>query len=94
MTNLWLVIIGLVTLAAVYVVLPVASDALRRFRAKRRVTCPETGTDAEVGVDARHAALTAAYGHPRPRVKGCSLWPERQGCDGKCLGRLEEAGRR
>ena len=89
MTNPWIVLVGIVVVALVYVVLPVVGDAFRRFRAARRVTCPEAGVAAEVGIDAPHAALTAAYRDPELRVRSCSLWPQRDGCAQRCIGEAE-----
>jgi len=86
MTDPWLVIAGIVALAVGYVLIPVVADALARFRTPRRVSCPESGTGAEVEVDASYAALTAAIRVPVARVKRCSLWPARLGCAQRCLG--------
>ncbi len=81
----WIVLPAIVAIAVVYVLLPVVGEVFARFRAKRAVTCPETGTNAKIGVDARWAAVTAAFRHPLLRVKTCSLWPERGGCEQSCL---------
>ena len=86
MSNPWTVLAGLAGIAVLYVLLPVMGDAFARFRGSRGLRCPETGTTAEVGVDAGHAALTAVYGEPDVRVGSCSLWPERQGCAQRCVG--------
>src|SRR5579864_6791150 len=51
--------------------------AYRKFRGKRIVTCPETGTPATVELDGGHAALTAVFGEPSLRLKACSRWPEK-----------------
>ena len=86
----WVVLAAIVGVAVGYVLLPVAGDVFLRFRSKRRVTCPEAGADAEVGVDATRAALTAAFRHPVLKIKACSLWPERKGCEQGCVDHLEE----
>ena len=36
-------------------------------------------------LDAKRAAFTAAFRHPVLRVKNCSLWPKRSGCQQSCL---------
>lgn len=79
-----LVILAVIALGALYVVLPVVSGAYRRYRGVKRPVCPETGEAAEVTLDARHAAVTAAFGQPDLQVTGCSRWPERHGCDQGC----------
>jgi hypothetical protein len=80
-----LLLAGIVLVGLVYVLLPVMGDAHARFRRRRRVRCPETGTGAEVQLDARHAALTAAFGDPAVRVARCSLWPRRGRCGEGCV---------
>lgn len=90
MTTPLTVLAAIVALAIVYVLLPVTVEAFLRFRARRQLTCPETGMNAEVGVDARLAGFTAAFRHPVLRIKSCSLWPKRAGCGQACLGQLEE----
>ncbi len=86
----WIVIAAIVAVAVCYVLLPVVADTFRRFRGKKSVTCPETGRQAEVGIDAGRAAWTSAFGRALLRVKNCSLWPERKGCEQDCV-RLPEA---
>jgi len=87
---------AIISLAAVYVLVPVAADAFRRFRTRRSLRCPETGREAEVGIDAGRAALTSAFGRALLRVKSCSLWPERKACAQDCVrseSEVEEARR-
>ncbi len=86
----WILLAAIVAVAVVYVLLPVAVEAFLRFRARRRLTCPETGMNAEVGVDARVAGFTAAFRHSVLRVKSCSLWPKRAGCGRACLANFDE----
>lgn len=93
MGNPWTLIATLLGLAALYVLLPVGLDTFRRFRKKRVVSCPETGRDAEVGVDAFGAALGSTVGRRRPpSIRECSLWPERKDCPQTCLRALAEEG--
>lgn len=81
----WIVLAAIVALAVAYVLLPVVAAVFLRFRGTRELACPETGATAKVGADARWAALTAAFRHPVLRVKNCSLWPGRRGCEENCL---------
>jgi len=78
-------IVLLLMLASIYFVAPLAVTTFRRYRGKRRVTCPETRRACEVEVDARHAAFTAALSHPVVRVKSCSRWPAREDCGQACM---------
>ena len=92
----WIVIAAIVAVAVCYVLLPVVADTFRRFRGKKSVTCPETGRQAEMGIDAGRAAWTTAFGRALLRVKNCSLWPERKGCEQDCVrseSEVEEARR-
>lgn len=60
--------------------------ALQEWSAPRQAICPRDNSRVEVQVDARSAARTAAFGVPiHVRVSGCSHWPERAGCDQRCL---------
>ena len=91
-----IVVTAIIALAAVYVLVPVAADTFRRYRTKKSLRCPETGREAEVGIDAGRAALTSAFGRALLRVKNCSLWPERKECAQDCVrsaSEVEEARR-
>jgi hypothetical protein len=89
MSDPWIVLVGIAVIAAGYVLLPVAYDAWVRFRGGRQVRCPETGEEAEIGLDARRAALSAMFGHPDTRVQHCSRWPARRGCQQGCVSAIE-----
>lgn len=88
--NPWVVLAAIVAVALAYVLLPVVLEAFLRFRTKRQLPCPEIGTTAEVGLDARWAAFTSAFRSPLLRVKSCSLWPEKGRCEQDCVAPLEE----
>jgi hypothetical protein len=81
----WIVLGALLALGLLYVLVPLVADTYRRFRSRRMLRCPETGTQAEVGIDASRAALTSALGRPQLRAEDCSLWPEKKGCGQECL---------
>ena len=82
-------IVLLITLAALYFVVPFVVGTYIRYRGKRVITCPETRQPAAIEVDAGHAALTAAVGHPDLRLKSCTRWPEREDCGQECLLQVE-----
>lgn len=67
------------------------ASAWLRFRSRFVVTCPADRSPASVIVDAVHAAVTAWKGTPRLRLRGCSHWPERGGCDQLCLTQIRTA---
>ena len=83
--NPLLLIAGIVAMGFVFVVAPVAIDAYRQYRYRKVITCPQTHGLAEVSLKAGMAALGAACGQPVIRVRSCSLWPKRKGCDEKCV---------
>jgi len=62
-----------------------------KFRGVRLVRCSETAKPAAVEVDAKHAALSGVIGKLNLRLKSCSRWPERQGCEYECLAQIEAA---
>ena len=57
----------------------------RRSRSARQITCPEANCAATIQLNALHAAAMHARGDTARRVKACSLWPDRQGCQQACL---------
>jgi hypothetical protein len=85
MTDVMLLLAVLGGIAVLYVLVPVIVSAFLQYRGRRTVRCPETGTSAEVQIDAGHAALTAVPGPPDLLVRDCSRWPERADCGQDCL---------
>jgi len=65
--------------------------ARSKYGGTRPVTCPETGKRALVEVDALHASLTSAVGHPDIRLEHCSRWPLNEQCGQECLVDLDVA---
>jgi hypothetical protein len=84
-TNPLLLIAGIVAFGLVAVVAPIVIDVYRQYRYRKVITCPESHGLAEVTLNAGLAALGAAVGRPVIRVKRCSLWPKREGCDENCV---------
>jgi hypothetical protein len=82
-------VIVIVTLAALYFVVPMVIGTYIRYRGTRVIICPETKKPAAVEVDVRHAAVTAATSRPDLRLRSCSRWPERQDCGQECLLQIE-----
>lgn len=77
--------IVLALVAMVFVVIDYRR-ALQEWSAPRHTICPRDNTSVDVQVDAHAAARTAAFGVPiHVRLSGCSHWPERAGCDQRCL---------
>ncbi|MFQ5847708.1 MAG: hypothetical protein ACE5IQ_08605 [Candidatus Methylomirabilales bacterium] len=85
MSTPWLVILAILTVAALYVLLPLITHTFLRYRPTRHLRCPETAEAADVSVDAPRAAFSAALGPPRLRVQRCSLWPKRKDCAQACV---------
>ena len=85
MKTMLITIAMVVALGGLYVLLPLVINTFQRYRNKRVKICPETGSLAEVDIDARRAALTSAIGRPHLRIKNCTLWPKKKGCGEDCL---------
>lgn len=81
---------ALVLLVAVHSV-HAALRAYKLYGGIRVMACPESGQTAAMEVDALHAALTAALGRPRLRLRSCSRWPERRDCGSDCVKSFELA---
>lgn len=78
-------VVVIITLAALYVLLPVAHHTFQRYRKKRTISCPETKGLTEVDIDAPRAAFFSAFGKPLLKVKNCTLWPKKKGCSEDCV---------
>jgi len=92
--NPWLILLGLVLVALVYVVAPVGAAALAHYRRPWRLKCPRAGTEAQIKVNALQAAVTEVLGRGGRSIERCSLWPSQQGCREECLALPPEALRR
>ena len=83
-------IIALVAaIAGLYVFLRIFIKTYLKFRGKMIVPCPETGENAAVEVDAKHAAISTALRVRDLRLQQCSRWPERQDCGQEGLAQIE-----
>jgi nucleotide-binding universal stress UspA family protein len=94
--NAWPVLLAILALALAFVCVPIAFTTYGHWRRPWRLTCPHTGSVAQMQVGARRAALGAMLGR-RPEIERCSLWPTRAGCDQACatiptLGRAMRPG--
>jgi hypothetical protein len=63
---------------------------LARYRKKRLLTCPDSGTIALVDIQEVPPADKRAAGVFFLKVKNCQLWPERRECKRECLPRCTE----
>ena len=63
----------------------------QRFGGERVIICPETGKQAMVEVDVKHAALTSLVGQTDLRLENCWRWPLREDCGQECLLQLDGA---
>jgi hypothetical protein len=86
-----LAIVLILAAGAILVVVPTILTTFFEYRSLRRVSCPELGRTAVIGVDAAKAARNSLFGRIRLRVESCSFWPARRGCDQACLESLEPA---
>jgi len=60
--------------------------ALADAGGSHEIICPRDGRPATIAFDARRAARTEAFGIPHHlRLTTCTFWPEREGCDQRCI---------
>jgi nucleotide-binding universal stress UspA family protein len=83
--NPWVILLGIVVLAALYVVLPVVATTIAHYRRAWRLRCPSEGATAQIRIDAKRAAIGEALGRPALEVARCSLWPRLRLCTQACL---------
>ena len=90
MTVVYLIAVTLVA-GVIYFGIRYFVRASRQFGGARVITCPETGKQAMVEVDAPRAALTSLVGQTDIRLESCWRWPLRQDCGQECLLQLDVA---
>lgn len=83
--NVWVILLGIVVIAALYVVLPVAATTFSHYRRAWRLRCPADGAAAQIVIDAPRAALGEALGRPTLQIAHCSLWTKLRLCKQECL---------
>lgn len=87
-------LMGCVIMLGIVVALVAASRTERTYallRGWRLVTCPATGGQAAVDIDAGKAAIASIGGEARIEVLDCSLWPQRRACAQTCGREVEES---
>ena len=78
-------IAAIITLAVLFVLVPVVIHTFQAYRKKRVLRCPDSDRLAEGDIDASRAAVSSAFGRTLLKVKNCTLWPKRKGCAESCL---------
>lgn len=74
---------------------PAAAAGVRAYRAfggLRQVSCPETAEAVLVRIQVARAIASRLSGGNELRLKSCSRWPGRQGCDQACRSQLCKLG--
>src|SRR5512141_3241215 len=84
MTVLSLLIVALIGVA-IYFGIRFFVRARQQFSGERVIICPETGKQAIVELDTRHAAITSLFGQTDLRLDNCARWPIKQDCGQECL---------
>jgi hypothetical protein len=70
---------------------PAAAAGVRAYRAfggLREVTCPETEESVQVRIQVANAIASRITGGNELRLKSCSRWPAKQGCDQACVSQI------
>jgi hypothetical protein len=83
--NAWIVLLGIVIIAALYVLLPAMVATWSYYRRAWRVRCPAEGAGARIVIDAPRAAIGEALGRRGLEIARCSLWPTLTLCKQECL---------
>jgi hypothetical protein len=81
-----------VSTAVVAVSIPAALAGVRVYRTLgevREVSCPETMKEAIVRIQVARAIASTLSGGNELRLKSCSRWPEKRGCDQACLAQVK-----
>lgn len=91
--NPWIVLLGLMVVALVFVLVPVGASAFAQWRRPVRLTCPRAGTEAQIRVPAMGAAIASLFGWDAAGIERCSLWQVVGDCREECLA-LPESSRR
>lgn len=84
----------LVSATCVMASAPVAWAAVHGYRlygGLRLVTCPEKVEAAIVKINATRAIASKLAGRNDLRLRSCSRWPEKKGCNQACLAQLKAA---
>jgi hypothetical protein len=79
------------TTATFLISVPAAAAGVRAYRAfggLREISCPETMEAALVRIHVTRAIASRVSGGNELRLKACSRWPGRQGCDQACVSQL------
>lgn len=79
---------AIATTASIMVSVPAAAAGVRAYRlfgGLREVSCPETAEAVLVRIDVARAIASRLSGRNELRLRSCSRWPGRQGCDQACL---------
>ncbi|HYW72730.1 MAG TPA: hypothetical protein VE961_17025 [Pyrinomonadaceae bacterium] len=84
-------ILAALAVAAIYVGIRYFVRASQKFGGERVIICPETGKQAMVEVDVRHAAVSSLIGQTDLRLENCWRWPMKQDCGQECLLQLDLA---
>ena len=77
--------------ASVLLSVPAAAAGVRTYRVfggLREVSCPETAEAVLVRIHVTHAIASRLSGGNELRLRSCSRWPGRQGCDQACLSQI------
>jgi hypothetical protein len=90
LTAVYVVLVALI-LIAIYFGVRYFVRTSQRFGGERVIICPETGKQAIIEVDARHAGLTSLIHQTDLRLENCWRWPLRENCGQECLLQLDVA---
>lgn len=79
------------TTATILISAPAAAAGVRAYRVfegVREISCPETMEAALVRINVTRAIASRLSGGNELRLRSCSRWPGKQGCDQACLSQI------
>jgi hypothetical protein len=82
---------AMISVSCLAISTPMALAGVRAYRScggLRQINCPDNMEEAIVRLQASRAMVKALVGIDDLRIRSCSRWPEKQGCDQACLGQL------
>jgi hypothetical protein len=87
---------AIATTASFLVSVPAAAAGVRAYRTfggLREVSCPETMEAVLVRIHVTQTIASRLSGCNELRLKSCSRWPGRQGCDQACVSQIAASRR-
>jgi len=87
-------IVAVIAAGILYGMVQKVRRASQGLRLRKRLVCPETRSSVGVRLRTISAADASPFRKPRIVIEDCARWPERKGCDQKCIARFSSREQR